>query len=652
MANEIPGHRGTEVFAVVARHGWREEVAVEFVRNALRHVDGLLDVQRVASHANGTVVVSFHIDAEPAATERRVPAYRAALAAAADARTRTGLFGGIVLSERYSAIARDDLARAERIAFPFMLVVLLVAFVSVLAAVLPLILAAVGLVTTFACLYLLGRHAGLSVFVTNTASVLALGLSVDFSLFMVTRFREELEGRSVRDALTQTMVSTGRAVALSALTIATSLLALFAVGVELFSSMAVGATLATVVAALAALTLLPAVIYLLGPRINRLRVDRIAQAAARGTVWRNVAGIVVRHPGACVLTSIALLLIAAAPIRSFHLALHTVDALPVSDPVRQQADRMAHLFHPGSSGPIDVVTQGQIPRRLWDDPAVAQTWGETDGRAGWFALQVILGTRPDSAAARRAVVRLRRLFAETPGRAYVGGAPAASLDFLNRIQDRTRLVVVITITLGALVLAVGLRSILIPIKAVIGTLLSVAATIGIVARLFPDPNGGASLEFFVPLLLFAIVFGLSIDYEVFLLSRIREAVLSGRSNQEAVQLGLVRSARSITLAGITLATVFIGFATSVLPAFRQLGLGVAIAILIDVTVVRCVLIPASVVLLGRWNWWFPYSGADIEERRRASPRTSTPANAAIRVSRAWRSNGSGNASTTELAEYN
>jgi uncharacterized membrane protein YdfJ with MMPL/SSD domain len=618
LSREIPGQHGTPLIAIVRGRGPAadlvEGAGVRAVRRALRDVPGVRSVEgggggqtRGGDGGAATMMlIAVHVAPEPAEVEQRVQTYQHALARASTATLRMSLFGSPVVMERFATIARDDLRRAEQIAFPFTLVVLLVAFVSVVAAALPLLLAALVLIVTFACLFVLGHDGGLSVFVTNTSSVLALALSIDFALFMITRLREELlGGSSLEQGIVRMMTTTGRAVALSALTIAIALLALFAVGIELFSSMAIGATLATLVAALAALTLLPALLYLLGPRIDWLKIDGVARAAKRATLWRRLADVVARHPVACIVAVVALLLVAAAPVGSFRLGLHTVSSLPDGDPVRREAGAIADTFWRGAPGPLQLVTTNDvIPPALWRDPAVAQTIGETHGRHGWFALQVMLESGPDAPASRRAVARLRQLFARNPGTTYIGGPSAAAADLLDRVEARTPWVIAITIGVGLLVLCAGLRSIVIPLKAMLGTLLSVAATIGIVLRLFPAAGGDATLEFFVPLLLFAIVFGLSVDYEVFLLSRIREAVLDGRSNADAVREGLVRSARPITLAGITLATVFIGLATSDLIAFQQLGVGLAIAIVLDVTLVRCVLVPAAVVLLGRWNWWF------------------------------------------------
>ena len=616
MAREIPGHRGTELFVLYTRQGRFTQDPVRLVRNALRHAPGVLTVTRAGAGVrladDGSIaaehkVVSFRVRGTITEAERNIPVYRSAIEQLAGPETRVGLMGGAVVSERYSELAHADLLRAERIAVPLVLLALVIAFTSVTAAALPVLLAGLSLLVTFAGLCLFGRHVGLSVFVTNTASVLALGLSVDFSLFMVARFREELRvGAGAGAAMTRTLATMGRAVMLSALTVMTALLALFVVGIELFDSMAIGATIATLVSAMVALTLLPALMRLLGVRIDRVQIGRLARASQRATVWRRIADLVVQRPLPFAVGTAGVLLIAALPSFAIRTDLRPIETLPPDDPVRRQTDRLTSAFYPGSPGPVQIVTRGRIPRQLWRTPGIVQTWGETHGRDGWFALQVILGTRPEAPAARSTVVRLRRLFAQRRATTYVGGVPAASHDLLERIDERTPWVMATTVVLGACLLAVGLRSVLIPIKAMIGTLLSVGATMGILVQLFPGGAGPPRLEFFVPLLLFAVIFGLSVDYEVFLLSRVREAVRDGQSTPEAVTTGLVRSARSITLAGVTLAIVFLALATSRLPGFQQLGVGVALAIAIDVTLVRCLLVPATIVLLGRWNWWVPW----------------------------------------------
>jgi RND superfamily putative drug exporter len=457
------------------------------------------------------------------------------------------------------------------------------------------------------------------VFVTNTATILALGLSVDFSLFVVTRYREELarDAGSVERALTTTMTTTGRAVLLSACTIAASLAGLYVVGVSTFSTMAIGATLATLGAAATALTLLPATIRLAGHRIEWLRIDRVARAAARATVWSRLARVVTGHPVAALLASLLVLVLLALPVRSFGLDVHTEQLLPRNDGLRRDMTHLSHVIAPGATAPINIVTRDELAHvkgLVQPLPGVAQVWSEVNGTGGWSSLQAIARASPDGEASRQLVVRIRALLARRAhAETLVGGTIAGSIDLVDRIGQRAPWAILTATTVCFLVLAWGLRSLVIPLKAVLTTLLSVAATLGLLLRLFHGSGAQPHLEFFVPLFLFAILFGLSIDYEVFLLSRIREAAAAGHDHREAVRRGLIGSARSITLAGLTLTTVFLAFATSRLLPFQQLGVGLALAVVLDITLVRCVLVPAAVVLLREWNWWWPW------ERSRVSP---------------------------------
>ena len=622
---DIPDNEGTEMFVLMTVRRPTRPLArpgriPRIVRRALLPQPNLKSVTALSAYARGEdthrdaaakviVVVAFRLATDPAGAEQAVPELRAKLARASTARIHMDLLGWPALSERYSVIARRDLTHAETVAFPATFVVLLVAFLSLIAAALPVVLAGVTVLVTFALLFLIAHGAGLSVFVTNTASVLALGLSIDYSLFIVTRVREELRaGNPLEAAVRHTLATTGRAVVLSGLTLATAMMSLFAVGVGLFSSMAIGATVGALVATLGAVTLLPATICLLGHRLNWLTLRPAARAAHRATLWHVLGRMIVRYPKSAASASVAILLAMALPASSVQLGIHTLTALPKNDIVRKTAERMEKSTSPGAPGPLTIVTRDQperVARLLQLREETGSIRGPIAGQHDWQAMQTTLNWTPDSETARHVVEGMRaRLEAGAP-HTFIGGPTAIGLDLTDRIGARTPYVVLITIVTASTMLAFGLRSIVIPLKAVVGTLLSVAATLGVVVRLFPDSEGLPSLEFFVPLCLFVVVFGLSIDYEVFLLSRIAEAVRSGSSNAEGVVIGLVRSGRSMTLAGLTLATVFLAFSTSSLASFRQLGAGVAIAIMLDITLVRCVLVPAGVVLLGRWNWWFP-----------------------------------------------
>jgi len=578
------------------------------------HVDG-----PAPSGDRRVAVLQAFLRLREAEAQRRVPAIRATLRRALAPYAHAEVVGRIAVFQRYSAVARSDLRRAEKISFPVILAMLLVAFLSAIAAGIPLLLAATALAVTYGALELLAHAMTLSVFVTNTASILALGLSIDFSLFVVARFREEIAtGRETADAVRAVMTTTGRSILLSGVTVAASLLTLTFVGVKAFTSMAIGASLATAIATAVALTLLPAILGLLGPNIDRLSLRRLAARVADGRFWMRLGDAIVTRPRVWLGASLLVMLVLAFPIHSMHVDVRTLSTLPRDDPMRQTYDRVAGSFEPGAFSPIEVLTRGRssgAEALILGDPGVSSVPNIVPSRTGWWHWRVVPSSLPDTAETEATVERLREGAAALPSRVIVGGQTAEALDLRSRIGARAPWVVLVTCLIGAAVLMYGLRSVVVPVKAMLTTLLSTAATLGVLILL--DPGGGPTggLAFFVPLFLFATVFGLSVDYEVFLLSRVREAHLRGHSDDDAVRIGLAKSGRSITVAGLILAVVFLSLATSPLVPFQQLGLGLAIAVLLDVTVVRCVMVPAALVLLGEWNWWVP-RGASIRVGRR------------------------------------
>lgn len=371
--------------------------------------------------------------------------------------------------------------------------------------------------------------------------------------------------------------------------------------------MAIGGVIAALVAVACATTLCPALIFILGKRLDRLSLAPAVKAAGRQTLWRRLASLVTRHPLPLAVVSITALAILALPLTSLRLDFRNINSLPEGDRTTQELARVSKLFGPGSVGPVVIMAKQQsaVQTILASDKDVKLIWNTTEGTGGWSDTRAILKTSPDSNASVNAVGRLRERFRRLNPPAYLGGVTGVELDLTDRVASRTLLVVILAVIAALVVLGLGLKSILVPLKSVLGSLMSVGATLGVLVALYPSHGGDSGVSFFVPLFLFVLVFGLSVDYEVFLLSRIREAVRAGESNKEAVRFGLVRSARVITLAGVAVASVFAAFSFSSLPALRQLGIGVAVAVLLDITVVRCVLIPSLVVLFGRWNWWLP-----------------------------------------------
>lgn len=518
------------------------------------------------------------------------------------------LVGQTPTYKRYLVDAKSDLQRSALISLPLTTIILLVAFLSITAALLPLVLALACLGVTFGALYLLTYGTQLGVFVQDTVLILGLGLSIDFSLFMVTRVRECLthEGANTAEAVTTALTTTGRAILVSGLTVAASIAGMFLVGVGFFSSMAIGAIGAALLAAASALTLAPSVLVILGPRLERFPIRVAVTAARSGALWKLLAGFVVRRRVLVVMIIVPILVALSLPTAGLRIRVKLVSILPASDQVRQASAEVARVFGPGFEAPTTILAR-TTPSRLTDvvdrEPGVVETFPPQEGSHGWARVASVLAAAPDSSAAEHILRRMRsslkRVFG---GNAVVGGPTAEWTDLGDRINERTPLVVLAVLIVEFCVLTAVFRAPVLALKAAATTLLSVTATLGLTTLLF-GANG--TIAYFVPLLLFVTVFGLSTDYEIFLLSRVREEHESGASTVQSLQNALVRSARSITLAGITMSIVFFSFASASLMPFRQLGVGMGIAIMLDVTVVRGLLVPATVALLGDLNWWRP-----------------------------------------------
>jgi uncharacterized membrane protein YdfJ with MMPL/SSD domain len=521
---------------------------------------------------------------------------------------RLQLVGQAAVFDRYAVAARQSLQTSAAISFPVTLAILLVAFLSAVAALLPLALAAVSVTTSLGVLYLLSYVVQLNVFVQDTVLVLGLGLSIDFSLFMVSRVREGLAGdaEGLPDAITLALRSTGRAIVVSGLTVAAALAGLFATGLGAFASLATGAIAATLVAVAAALTLTPAMLVLLGPRIERLPM-RVAVAAARnGALWRWLASFVIRRRTVLIAPIVLVMLALAAPAGGLQISWRTFSVLPATDPVRQATDRVADSFGPGYGAPAVVMARAspvRLTTLLEHQRGVRDIGPPQFASGGWVRFLVALDRPADSDGALADVRAMRAGLRRALGRsAIVGGPSAEAVDLIDRVDARTPLIVALVLLTEIVFLTCIFAAPVIAVKAALTTLLSVAAALGVMTFLF---GAAGNVHFVVPLFLFASVFGLSTDYEVFLISRVSELHRGGASATDSLAEALVRSSRSITLAGITMSVVFFSFAVSPLVPLQELGVGLGLAILLDVTIVRSLLVPATVALLGEWNWWRP-----------------------------------------------
>jgi uncharacterized membrane protein YdfJ with MMPL/SSD domain len=538
--------------------------------------------------------------------------------------------------------SRRQLASAEKIGFPILLLVLLTIFGSLSAAVLPLILAAVSVIVTGALIYFLSLTMQLSVFVTDTASMVGIGVAVDYSLIVLARVRQELQGgRDLQEAREIALATSGTAVMFSGLVVIASLMGLWTIPNGTLRSISLGAITVVAVSVIASLTLLPTLIGLFGAR--RLTKDVIASRRRRkgqGGVqqdpsylrWSRWAHTVTGHPVYAIVGAGVLLVALCLPVLQIQTSTGALQQLAPSSETRIGFTEAAKVAGPGSVGPTNVVVhlsshQSTGELKQWVSriratisrlPHVAELGTTYTAPAGRFAEFTVTPTvDPESPAAKGLVKYLRTTLATTLHgsgvTAIVGGTSASLLDEEQEIATNLWKVIAAVLILAFLTLMILLRSLLLPLKAVVMNLISVGAAYGVLVIVFQwgwfDAIFGykapGHVETLVLPLVLAIVFGLSMDYEVFLLTRIKERWLATGDSRGAVTAGLATSAKTISSAAFVLVCVFGIFVWTGLPTVKEIGLGAAVAIGLDATVIRLVLVPATMRLLGDWSWWWP-----------------------------------------------
>lgn len=517
--------------------------------------------------------------------------------------------GQVPKFHEFSAVGTADLSRAETLALPIAGGIILIAFFSVVAAGLPIVLALVAILIDFAFLAILSHVVDLSVFVSNTATMLGLALSIDYSLFMVTRYREEVKSFSVATdvAVERALLSAGRAIVVSGAVVAVALLSLAVLGVGIFTSMALGAAFTAVVASSVAVSLVPALLCLLGPRLDTLRIPRPKPRAGRREFWPVAARFVADRPTMVVAASLVVLVAFAAIAVPPKVSFAGPSGLPKGGAVREASDLARGKFGAGDLTPLVAVIHGNaaaVAHAASEDRDIAAVNPVAHGAGGWNAVRLVPRIGVGDPGSEAVVERLRSaLNAATGHRAYLGGEFAESYDLLNRIRARLPAMLLVAALLALLVLIPVFRSVVVPVKTVLTAFLSVGATLGIVSLLLRWTGGPGSFAYFLPPLLFAIVFGLALDYSVFYLMRTREEYVGGQTNREAVIGATVASGRAITLAAVVMATVFAAFTISGLVEFQEFGACLAIAVILDATLVRTLLVPGLMHLFNEWNWW-------------------------------------------------
>ncbi|WP_306319867.1 MULTISPECIES: MMPL family transporter [unclassified Streptomyces] len=530
--------------------------------------------------------------------------------------------GGPLLGKQLGERAQEDVKRAELISLPVVLGLLLLIFGGLRAAGLPLLVAVSGVAGAFLALFGFSQITEISVYVVQVTTMLGLGLAVDYALLMVVRFREERRtGADVAEAVHRTVERAGRTILFSGLTVAVSLSGLLVFPSPFLRSMGLAVAAVVVVDMLAALTLLPALLTRFGARIAPAKK---LPPGAEGRVFARLARFAARRPLAVTTVSVLALLTLALPVSNLRIDIGDARQLPASTEARQVYDAVdAH--YPAGAGVDPIV----VVARPGTDPAFASRVKALDGVAsaetqtlddGTRVLRVTPAGPADGATATQLVEKVRELRADEPVK--VAGTAARLVDFRHMIGDRAPWAA-LTVLLGILALLFAFTgSVLIPLRTVLTTLLSLGAALGVVVLVFQDGHfaswlggeGLGSLSLTAPPLIVAIAFGLAMDYELFILARMRESWHATGDAREAVVTGLRRSGRVVSCAALLLAVVFGAFMTGGFAPILEIGLGLTLAVVIDATLVRMLLVPATMALMGTRAWWAPRALRTLHDR--------------------------------------
>ncbi|HEX2071040.1 MAG TPA: MMPL family transporter [Thermoleophilaceae bacterium] len=529
-----------------------------------------------------------------------------------------------------------DLQRAEMLAFPLLFLLSLLFFRSLVAAALPLLVGGLAIVGTFLTLSVASELGSISIFALNLTTGLGLGLAIDYSLFVVSRYREEIakDGPGLA-AMRRTMATAGRTVLFSSLTVAAALASLLVFPQRFLYSMGLGGAAVALLAAAVSLIVLPAVLALLGNRVNAGApkfLQRRAEADARPDdegFWYRLSRFVQRVPGRIAIAATVLMLTLGIPFWSIEFTSVDAQVLPQDKSARQVDDVLRSDFPPFRDTPIDVVVSGagekqvaafseQIARLRGIDRIFTPAHLES----GDILIQAISATPHISEASQETVRQIRDLEPPPGVTVQVTGGTADFVDFQSSLVDHLPTAVAIVVIATLLILFLMTGSVVLPLKALLMNVLNLSAVFGILVFIFQDgrleglldytSQGG--LEQTMPVLLFAVAFGLSTDYAVFLLSRIKEARDRGASDTDSVAIGLERTGRIVTAAALLFAIAIGAFATSEIIFIKQNGIGTALAVLLDATIIRALLVPSLMELLGRWNWWAPRPLRRLHER--------------------------------------
>ncbi|MCM3086666.1 MMPL family transporter [Bhargavaea ginsengi] len=558
------------------------------------------------------------------------------------------LTGGTAISEDINKASQRDLVKAEAIGLPIALVVLLLAFGSVVAALVPFFVGIATIITTFGTMTLIGQSMDLSIFMLNIVPMLGLALSIDFSLLFINRYREERKKQSVEGAVRTTILTAGRSVLFSAFCVFIGLGALFIIQIDLFKNIGVGGMAVVSLAVLSSLTLLPAVLLVLGDRLNKWTILKVKEEGASG--WRKFAERVIKRPVLVTIGALLILGVFMIPVKDMELTIPEMDSLPASNDTRQAFEKIevefglsnstAYLIAEREGGwededgirEIENLQDALLDDSRTDEVSTIFTEGEIEDADTWLqatqmpetaaaveplldsfiegdSLLVPVTLKPEGASAEAQEWARDWAEKDTEWNLSVGGYPKFNQEIFDEIWDKIIYVLAIIIVSTYIILMIAFRSVLIPLKAIIMNVIGLSAAFGALVYIFQYGHFGleaGTIALIIPVLVFSLVFGLSMDYEVFLISRIQEEYTKDYDNDRATVEGLAATSKIITSAALIMIVLTGAFAfTEVMPV-KQIGVGIAIAVAIDATIIRLLLVPSLMKLFGKWNWWMPF----------------------------------------------
>lgn len=557
--------------------------------------------------------------------------------------------GEPIIVQDLNVASQEDLAKAEMIGLPIALIVLILAFGGLVAAAIPLVIGVVSILITMGSVYFFSYRTDLTIFILNIIPMIGLALSIDFALLFINRYKEELLRKSIQEAIAITVATAGRSIIFSGLCVFIGLSGLWFIKIDIFQNVALGGMTVVFISALSALTFLPALLSLIGRKINKLSVLRLTENQTSG--WYNFAKFVMRRPVIVTVAALAILLAGLIPIKQMTLAIPGIDSLPPNYPSRVAFEIFNEHFIPKNKSDEKKVTiifetkenilekatldrVSNVIKKLHKDPlvdTVSSPFSATGVNSGdqlfqllkfgdikkvspivdYFIgdnkmlVEVYLKANEHSTKAREWIHDWSS--ADLGLRTHFGGNIKFEQEIFDEILKKAPYGLLLIFISTFIILMTAFRSLLIPIKAILMNILSLGCTFGIVVSIFQQGHFGmkpVDIALILPVFVFTLVFGLSMDYEVFLISRIQEIYLQTGDNSKAILSGLTYTSKIITSAASIMIVVTGAFAfTGVMP-IKQLGVGIAIAIFIDATIVRMILVPALMKLLGDWNWWF------------------------------------------------